>query len=185
MSRLRIIAGEFGGRWIDANVTKATHPMGDRVRMALFSSLESKGVIKGATVLDAFAGTGSLGLEAISRGAKRAVFIERERTAAKLIENNVKLLSVADRAKVINTTVSNWLATSDQTEKYDLIFADPPYKNPQFSTVERLAERLQFKGLMILSYQGRLCVPNQLRGVVVVDTNRSYGEATLAVFQKI
>ena len=157
MARLRIIAGEYGGRFIEADVTKATHPMGDRVRSAMFASLASRGALGGARVLDAFAGTGAVGLEALSRGADSVVFIERDRVAAKVIRRNIEALGVGDRAKVINTTVANWLATRDVTDKFDLVFADPR----------------------------RLCEPKPNQGVVVVDDFRSYGEATLAVYRKL
>lgn len=185
MARLRIIAGEFGGRMINADVTRATHPMGDRVRSAMFASLDSRGVVNGARVLDAFAGTGSVGLEALSRGAGSVVFLEKDRAAVKVIRENIESLGVEDRVKVINTTVSNWLETRDEQVKYDLIFADPPYSNPQFSTIWRLTDALKPNGLMILSYPGRLCEPKPIHGVVVVDDYRSYGEATLAVFRKL
>lgn len=185
MARLRIIAGEFGGRFVSADVTKATHPMGDRVRSAMFASLASKGVLNGARILDAFAGTGAVGLEALSRGASSAVFIDKDRTATSVLRSNIDALHVDDRSKVIITTVSNWLDTRDKTDKFDLIFVDPPYNKPQFSTVFRLLDALKTNGLMILSCPGRLRVPYPNEGVVVVDDFRSYGEATLAVFRKV
>lgn len=178
MARLRIIAGEFGGRWISADVGRATHPMGDRVRSALFSMLESRGVLKGAKVLDAFAGTGALGFEALSRGASSVTFLERDRTAANVINVNITTLNVADRAKITRTGVAGWTKTSPD-DKFDIIFADPPYHDPQFSTVSKLVGCLRKNGLMILSYQAGETVPD-LNGVVVVD-NRVYGEAALAL----
>ena len=150
MARLRIIAGEFGGRFISADVGRGTHPMGDRVRSGMFASLASRDVLDGARVLDAFAGTGAVGLEALSRGAASAVFIESDKVAARVIQQNIDTLGVGDRAKVINTTVANWLKTRDLTDEFDLIFADPPYHRPQFSTVFSLVEALKSKGLMIL-----------------------------------
>ena len=179
MARLRNIAGEFGGRWISADVARATHPMGDRVRSALFAMLESRGGLQGARVLDAFAGTGALGFEALSRGADSVVFLERDKTAARVIKVNITTLSVENQAKVIQSGVAGWTNTS-QDDKFDIIFADPPYHDTQFSTVAKLAKYLRPEGLMILSYPGRETVPD-LDGVVVVD-NRIYGEAALALF---
>ena len=170
MARLRIIAGEFGGRFISADVGRSTHPMGDRVRSGMFASLASRGVLSGARVLDAFAGTGAVGLEALSRGAASAVFIENDKVAARVIQQNIDTLGVGDRAKVINTTVANWLKTRDLTDEFDLIFADPPYNRPQFSTVSMSSKRCESE-------------PN--KGVVVVDDFRSYGEATLAFYSKL
>ena len=179
MARIRIIAGTFGGRFISADVGRSTHPMGDRVRSALFAMLESRGKIAGARVLDTFAGTGALGLEALSRGATSAVFLERDKAAIRTINVNITTLSVADRTKVIQTGVAGWTNTS-LDDKFDIIFADPPYHDMQFSTVSKLTKYLRPEGLMILSYPGRETVPS-LNGVVVVD-KRIYGEAALALF---
>lgn len=80
---VRIISGKYGGRRIDAPDTTRTHPMSERIRNALFNSISSE--INGATVLDAFAGTGAIGLEALSRGARRVTFIEKDRVAQKVL----------------------------------------------------------------------------------------------------
>ena len=185
MAKLRIIAGQFGSRLINADVGRATHPMGDRVRSALFARLLSHRSIDGARVLDAFAGTGALGLEALSRGAGSVTFVERDRIALRVLRSNVKLLGVSEQVTVVSTSVKTWLDTKDQSDSYDIVLADPPYNYPQPETVSRLVETLQPGGLMILSYPGRLRVPYQPIGVVVVDDFRSYGEATLAVFRKL
>ncbi|MGE5309500.1 MAG: 16S rRNA (guanine(966)-N(2))-methyltransferase RsmD [Sphaerimonospora mesophila] len=179
VARVRIIAGTFGGRFISADVGRSTHPMGDRVRSALFAMLESRGGLQGARVLDAFAGTGALGLEALSRGADSVVFLERDKAAVRAIKVNITTLSVGDRAKVVQTGVAGWTNTS-QDDKFDIIFVDPPYHDTQFSTVSRLTKYLRPEGLMILSYPGRETAPD-LDGVVVVD-KRIYGEAALALF---
>jgi 16S rRNA (guanine966-N2)-methyltransferase len=150
--------------------------MGDRVRSALFNMID----VRDAVVLDAFAGTGALGLEALSRGATHVTFIERDRTAAQVIDDNITTLNVRDRTKLIKTSVANYMSTVNDA-KFDVILADPPYHNPQFSTALSLAGYLKLNGLMILSYSAGLCVPT-VNGVVVVD-NRSYGEAALAILR--
>lgn len=185
MAKLRIITGRFGSRLINADVGRATHPMGDRVRSALFARLLSHRSMDGAKVLDVFAGTGALGLEALSRGAGSVTFVERDRVALRVLRGNIKLLGVSEQVTVVSTSVKTWLDTKDQSDLYDIILADPPYNYPQPETVSELVETLQPGGLMILSYPGRLRVPYQPIGVVVVDDFRSYGEATLAVFRKL
>jgi 16S rRNA (guanine966-N2)-methyltransferase len=180
MSRLRIIAGEFGGRFISADTGRSTHPMGDRVRSGIFNTLESRGVLNGAKVLDAFAGPGALGFEALSRGAASADFIEKDKRAQKVIVENITTLNVSDQTKLFKMPVATWI-NSDREDKYNIIFADPPYHDPQFSTAFRLLDYLQTNGLMILSYMSRETAPNP-NGVVVVD-KRSYGEASLAIYQ--
>lgn len=175
---MRIIAGSLGGRTIAAPDGKKTHPMSERVRNALFNSLGSE--VEGAAVLDAFAGTGALGIEAISRGAAHATFIERDRIAQKVLEENVKSLEIAENTKIIKAPVASWIDTYDGP-KFDLIFADPPYHDTQFSTVLKLMGLLKPGALMVLSKPGRSESPTR-PGVVVVD-NRSYGDAALTYFR--
>lgn len=176
---IRIVSGEYGGRKIEAPSTTRTHPMSERARGALFNSIGSR--IPGADVLDAFAGTGALGLEALSRGAKTAIFIEKDKVAQKIIAKNISSLGVESQASLIRTTVNNWLETAGPNE-FDIIFADPPYHDPQFSTAEKLLGLLKPGGLMILSHPGR---GEELTktGVVVVD-NRSYGNAFLTFYRR-
>jgi 16S rRNA (guanine966-N2)-methyltransferase len=180
--KVRIISGTLGGRAIDAPSRRSTHVMGDRVRSALFNILGDS--LTEAKVLDAFAGSGALGLESLSRGAQSAVFIEKDRRAAQTVVKNTTLLNLTPKSRVINTTIDNWLRTTDEkTEQFDVIFADPPYQDPQFSTVFKLLGCLKPDGLMVLSYPGRtMCVP-AVEGVVVVD-KREYGEAGIAIFKK-
>ncbi|MFZ2544607.1 MAG: 16S rRNA (guanine(966)-N(2))-methyltransferase RsmD [Candidatus Saccharimonadales bacterium] len=176
---VRIISGTYGGRIIGASDGHKTHPMGERIRNALFNSLHD--AVKGATVLDAFAGTGAIGIEAISRGAESAVFIERDRIAQKVIDENIKLLGIDDRAKIVKAPVASWIDTYDG-DFFDIIFADPPYHDVQFSTVTKLMGLLKPSALMVLSHPGRDECPTKT-GVVVVD-NRSYGDATLTLFRR-
>lgn len=179
MSTVRLISGQFGGRKIEAPDGRRTHPMGDRPRSALFNIIQAD--LADAEVLDAFAGTGALGFEALSRGAASATFIERDRIAQKVLANNITLLGLEDRAKLIRTSVSNWLTTAEPPQ-YDLIFADPPYHDTQLSTVSRLFGLLKPGALMVLSVPGSSERPTE-PGVVVVD-NRSYGTASLIFYRR-
>lgn len=174
---VRVISGIYGGRVLDAPDRRSTHAMSERARNALFNSIRAE--LSGARVLDAFAGSGSLGIEALSRGAASAIFIEKDRVAAKIIQKNVDMLGIKT-AKVIKTTVSNWLDTSDP-EPFDIILVDPPYNDPQFPTVERLFGLLKPGALMVLSHAGKGEVPSKT-GVVVVD-NRSYGNLNLTLYR--
>ena len=179
--RVRIIAGEFGGRFIQTPPGSTTHPMGERVRSAMFNSLGE--TVRGARVLDAFAGSGAIGLEALSRGAESVVFVERDRVAQRVIAKNITSLGVDEKSIVIKTTISNWMETADVTGEFDIIFADPPYHNPQFSTVSRLMGLLKPGGTMILSHPGIGEVPIQDKTIVV--DSRSYGEAHLTKFLRL
>ncbi|MEO5499142.1 MAG: 16S rRNA (guanine(966)-N(2))-methyltransferase RsmD [Candidatus Saccharimonadales bacterium] len=177
--KIRVIAGTYGGRFLKAPDTTRTHPMGERMRGAMFNSL---GDMSGKKVLDAFAGTGAIGLEALSRGAKHATFVEKDRVAQDIITKNVDALGVEAQTEVVKTTVSSWLSTA-VISQFDLIIADPPYHDLQLSTVARLVPYLKPKGLMILSHPGRESAPT-VNGVVVVD-KRSYGDAALAFYQML
>jgi len=175
---VRIIAGTLGGRKIDAPDRVTTHAMSERARNAMFNSIGSE--IEGARVLDVFAGSGSIGIEALSRGAAAAVFVERDRIACKIIAKNLTSLDLEARSTLARTTVSSWIETST-SELFDVIFADPPYSDMQFSTVKRLFGLLKPGALMVLSHPGKGEVPLQ-DGIVVVD-NRSYGNLHLTFFR--
>ena len=175
--RVRIISGRYGGRYLEAPDTTRTHPMSERIRGSLFNQL---GDVTGLRVLDAFAGTGVVGLEMLSRGASHVTMIEKDRIAQKVIDANIKTLGVESSTKLIRSTVASWDDTSE-ADTFDLIFADPPYHDMQLSTVSRLVRHLNPKGLMILSHPGRESAPT-VNGVVVVD-KRSYGDAALAFYR--
>ena len=176
--KIRIIAGRYRKLLIEAPQNELTHPMGERIRNALFNIVGSE--IDNAQVLDAFSGTGALGLEALSRGASHATFIERDREAQTILARNIASLGAGDQTKVVNSSVSQWLDTV-KDQRFDVILADPPYDDTQFSTVTRLFALLKPNGLMVLSYPGRGEAPTEA-GVVVVD-NRSYGTAALTFYR--
>jgi len=175
--RVRLIAGEYGGRFLEAPDTSRTHPMGERIRGAMFNIL---GDMTDKVVLDAFAGTGSVGLEAVSRGAATAWFIEKDRVAQKVIASNIRALGLEKQTRLVAASVASWTETTDG-QTFDLIFADPPYHDMQLAAVARLTKYLKPNGLMILSHPGRESAPT-VNGVVVVD-NRSYGDAALAFYR--
>ena len=182
MTQIRVIAGKYGGRKIDAPdfSNSRTKPMGERIRNAMFNRIGEE--VRGARVLDVFAGTGSVGLEALSRGASFVTFVERDKIAQKILQKNVLSLGAENESEIIRTTVNNWLETAEP-EMYDIILADPPYHDLQLSTVSRLFGLLKPKGLMVLSHTGRGEGPNLENSIVVVD-NRSYGNATLTSFRR-
>lgn len=127
---MRIIAGQFRGRRL-ASVGKGDasahlRPTSDRVRESLFNVLSNLDVIPGARVLDLFAGTGALGLEAVSRGAAHATFVDKGRTATEMIKTNISLTGCGDRTDSIHRDATRLGACSGAP--YQLIFLDPPYR---------------------------------------------------------
>ena len=178
--KVRVIAGRYGGRWLDAPDNRRTHPMGERVRNALFNSLGD--AVQDARVLDAFAGTGAVGLEALSRGARQAVFVERDRLAFTILCKNIAALGADSSATAIKAGVGPWLGTYHD-RAFDIIFADPPYHDLQLAAVSRLFTLLKSGGFMVLSHTGIGEGPKLANDIVVVD-NRSYGNAHLTFFRR-
>ena len=121
---MRVIAGALGGRKLDAPSGRATRPTSDRVREALFNVL---GDVTGAAVLDLYAGTGALGIEALSRGASRAVFVENARAALVVLRKNIESLGLERAGKVVPLPVERALPSLRDAGPFDLILLDPPY----------------------------------------------------------
>ena len=134
---MRVVAGSLRGRPIVAPEGQATRPTTDRVREATFNSLESHGAIDDAVVADLFAGSGALGIEALSRGARSCTFVERDRDALRSIRSNVDKLGIGDRSTVIASDVFAGIAT---LRGVGLVLADPPYG---FDAWERLLVALE------------------------------------------
>ncbi|HEV2787367.1 MAG TPA: 16S rRNA (guanine(966)-N(2))-methyltransferase RsmD [Solirubrobacteraceae bacterium] len=122
---MRVVAGMYGGRRLVAPPGEVTRPTSDRVREALFSVLGAS--VQGARVLDLFAGSGALGIEALSRGAASAVFVDRAPRAIAAVQANLAVLWIA--AEVRRIEARAWLRTASMRgEAYDLVFLDPPYR---------------------------------------------------------
>lgn len=121
---MRVVAGSLRGRPIVAPGGTATRPTTDRVREAMFNALESLGAIDEAVSVDLFAGSGALGIEALSRGARRCTFVERDRDALRAIRTNVDKLGIGDRSSVVAGDV---LSSVGSMRGVDLVLVDPPY----------------------------------------------------------
>jgi len=126
---MRVVAGRLGGRRLASPSSAVTRPTSDRVRESLFAAL---GPIDGAVVLDLFSGSGALAIEALSRGAASAVLVERDRGAAKVIATNLQALGLLEpQARLVCSTARRALEHAVQaSDAYDLIFLDPPYRQP-------------------------------------------------------
>ena len=123
---MRVIAGSAKGVRL-APVPRGVRPVADRAREGLFASIAAD--VPGAAVLDLYAGTGALGIEALSRGAERAVLVERSRPAVATIRENLARTHLADRARAILSAVPAFLMGDDKTPgPFDLVLADPPYE---------------------------------------------------------
>jgi 16S rRNA (guanine966-N2)-methyltransferase len=125
---MRVVAGSARGRRLDGPTGAGTRPTSDRVRESVFNALLSRMDLEGTRVLDLFAGTGALGIEALSRGASEAVFVESDRNAVATIRRNLTATGLAERATVVTQRAENWLrGPAADGESFDVAFCDPPY----------------------------------------------------------
>ncbi len=121
---MRVVAGELGGRKLVAPPGAATRPTTDRVREAVFNSLGSMGILEDAVVADLYAGSGAMGIEALSRGAARCTFVERDRAALHALRTNLATLGLDERSTVVAADVISWVGAM---RGVDLALVDPPY----------------------------------------------------------
>jgi 16S rRNA (guanine966-N2)-methyltransferase len=123
---VRVVGGSARGRTLVAPPGRRTRPTSDRAREAIFNALRSRDVVEGAEVLDLFAGSGALGIEALSQGAARATFVDSDRAARQAVRRNLEACGFVDRGAIVAAPAERFLARLG-AEHYDLAFCDPPY----------------------------------------------------------
>jgi 16S rRNA (guanine966-N2)-methyltransferase len=172
---VRVVAGQLRGRRLAAPRGSATRPTADRVREALFSIL---GDVSGLRVLDLYAGSGALGIEALSRGAAGATFVESSQVAAAAIRDNLERLDLD--ARVHRRDALAWLADAAAGPPFDLVFADPPYDSA-VRIGPRLAERLPpvLTEDAVIVTESNKRAPLELPFAVVRE--RTYGDTRIAI----
>jgi len=173
MNQLRIIAGIYGGRLINTPGTSTTHPMGDRERGAIFNSLQHD--LKDTIVLDAFAGSGAIGLEALSRGARQVTFFENHRKALRTITDNIKKLKATEQTSIIKSPAA-------LKGKFDIIIADPPYDKPQHALLLKLVDHLKSNGIFVLSHDKNTPPPTFKKLLLVSD--KTYASARIKIYKQ-
>jgi 16S rRNA G966 N2-methylase RsmD len=202
---MKIIAGKYGGRHFVFNESKGTHPMSEKIRGAIYNRL---GDLAGLSVLDAYAGSGAVGFEALSRGAASVMMIENNPRVAAQIYKSIDTLELnSPRLKVkrkkdkergiVNSNNTDKLETEGEPtiklrkqsiatysrsnqDKYDVIIVDPPHDRMDYAMISKLKKHLKDTSTMVLCYPGREQTP-VLDGIVVVD-NRNYGDASVAFY---
>ena len=179
---MRITGGIYRSRALKAPKGSLTRPTSDRVREALFSIL---GPRAGAgSVLDLYAGTGALGLEALSRGASSVVFVERSKEALAALHANVESLGAQTRVRVLAASVER-AAVRLERERFDLVFADPPYADIKSGLAKSALEALF---VPLLGHEGMLALehasrdPPPVLAGLTLDDSRAYGDTALSFY---
>jgi 16S rRNA (guanine966-N2)-methyltransferase len=173
---MRVIAGEFRSRRLLSLPGLDTRPTPDRLRETLFNILAP--MIEGAVFVDAYAGTGSVGIEAISRGAKLAVFIERDRNAIEVIKANLAALDIKSRGRIIRGAAALHLASVEG----DIVFLDPPYpKETEYLTAFDVISAKP-PALTVVQHSVRYAIPEEYETLVRTRTVRQ-GDNALSFFK--
>jgi 16S rRNA (guanine966-N2)-methyltransferase len=173
---IRIVAGELRGRRL--TVAPGVRPTTERAREALFSILGTR--VRGARVLDAAAGSGALGFEALSRGAREVVFVEADRRTAAVLEANAGSVRLSERVRVFARPVATFLRL-DRPEGFDVVFFDPPWADPVTSELDGLWAALSPGGTFVVE-RGR--AENPWPGSPVEPEVRRYGTTVLNIFRR-
>ncbi|MFR9780417.1 16S rRNA (guanine(966)-N(2))-methyltransferase RsmD [Micromonospora sp. MS34] len=179
----RIVAGTFGGRRIAAPPGAGTRPTSDRVREALFSAVQAELDLAGARFADLYAGSGAVGLEALSRGAEHVLLVESDARAARVIRENIAALRAAPAARLVAGKVATVLAAGPDGGPYDVVFADPPYAVPDQEVTGLLSALvdggwLAPDAVVIIERSSRTGPVTWVEGVTA-GRSRRYGETTL------
>lgn len=153
---MRVIAGAYRGRRLEAPAWEGLRPTSDKLRETLFNILAPR--IAGARVLDGCAGTGAVGIEALSRGAAHVTFLERDRRALDLVARNLERCGIADGYAIIRADLGSPSAHSPQIA-FDIIFLDPPYDTDPAIVVRAVGAWLAPDGLLVVEYARRRSAP--------------------------
>tara|TARA_B100000787_G_C16155625_1_gene278768 strand:- start:328 stop:891 length:564 start_codon:yes stop_codon:yes gene_type:complete len=186
---MRIISGNLKGKKILDPLDKSTRPLKDMVRESIFNIIEhSKNesvVIKNANVLDIFAGTGSFGIECLSRGAKHVIFFENYKDSIKILKKNIDLLILNEKIKIIEEDSYNLDKAGLGLKKFDLIFLDPPFKDTKINDLIEIISRSKItsKKTLVIIHRNKK-VKEEISNKFTILREKTYGLSRI-IFGKI
>jgi 16S rRNA (guanine966-N2)-methyltransferase len=178
---MRVVGGRVKGHHLQAPRGTETRPTSDKVREAIFDILAGR--VTNVSALDLFAGTGALGIEALSRGAAGAVFVERRSAACRMIHTNLRHTRLEDEARVLCTSVERGVATLDHP--FGLILLDPPYAYPNLHGIMQMLGGARVVGsetTVVLEHSPRFAV-NQDYARLVLQRQKVYGDTAVSIFE--
>lgn len=182
---MRVISGSARGRRLKGPPSHDTRPMADKIKGALFNALASLDV-QPERVLDLYAGTGNIGIEALSRGASWADFVDKGRDQVKVIRDNLRTTGFDNRARVHKMGVGQYIATSGAAP-YDFIIVDPPYADPDIlKTLESIAasQLVQSGTIVVIGHWPRLDMPERI-GRLECLRNRCHGDSCFSIYEMV
>lgn len=175
---MRVVAGVLGGRQFNAPKGHRTHPMSEKARGGMFNAL---GDIDELTFLDAFAGSGALGFEALSRGAKSVLAIDVDPGAVRTIKENIDALGLQKKIKAVRANASGW-SDNNPKELFDVVIAAPPYDDLQAPLVQKMFHHTKPGGLFIIDWPPTPELPEIADSEFLV--RKDYGDATLSFYRR-
>ncbi len=177
---MRVITGTAKGMRLVTLPGNDVRPTVERVKEAIFSIVQFD--IEGAVVLDLFAGSGQLGIEALSRGAKKAVFVDNSKESIRIIRENLEHTRLADKAEVVNMPNNVFLNSTRET--FDIAILDPPYGHKLIhKTMPKLAEKMSEHGIILCEHERETVLPDSFGDFKVSKIHR-HGKVTLTVYRK-
>lgn len=175
---MRVITGSARGRKLITLEGNDVRPTTDRVKEAMFSSIQFE--TEGAVVLDLFAGSGQLGIEALSRGAKTAVFVDNSKKSLEIVKKNLDITGFTDKAEMYNMNSGDFLKITDR--KFDFMFLDPPYNKGILAEIlPQLSKNLNPDGKIFCEHEQNLVMPEEIQGLCLKKTYK-YGKIKVSLY---
>ena len=181
---MRVVAGSARGITLETIEGLATRPTTDRVKEALFSMLHNE--LYDSEVLDLFSGSGALGIEAASRGARKVVLVENSKKCIEVIKKNVQKTKLNDKIEMVERDVDTFMKNIDSDQAFDFILMDPPYLK---GFIEPLLEQIETKAL--IKESGKIIIEHDMKdvlqenyGTLYLDKKKKYGKTAVSVYRR-